>query len=210
MTGRAHILRRLRRLRRDEDGATMVEFAIVAPIFLLLAFGIIDFGRLAMTYVATQKATEQAVRQAVVRTPVCAGLPELNLRGTSTTNQRFGSSCQIEPGTCADAGEVSCTADASAVGSDIFTSIQALLPVNATPQNLEFTYAFDPNLGFLGGPYVPRVTVDLVDLDFDFVTPLGALIALAAGMQSDAGESFAFPSMSTSLPAEVLLDGGST
>ena len=207
---RMAIISNLRRMRRDESGATLVEFAMVTPIFLLLAFGIIDFGRLAMTYVTTQKATEQAVREAVVRTPVCAGLPELNVRGNTDEEVRFGASCQIHNGTCADPGTFICTAAAGGTGADIFAAIQPLLPVNATPANLQFTYAFDPNLGFLGGPYIPRVTVEIVDLDFEFVTPLGGLAALAAGTTSDVGASFSFPSMSTSLPAEVLLDGGTT
>lgn len=207
---RAGIISRLRQFRRDEDGATLVEFAIVTPILLLLAFGIIDFGRLAMTYVTTQKATEQAVREAVVRTPVCAGLPDLNSRGTAEGDIRFGASCQIETGACADPGPIACTASASDTGTEIFASIQPLLPVNAGLENLQFTYAFDPRLGFLGGPYVPRVTVDIVNLEFEFVTPLGALATLATGSENDIGASFQFPSMSTSLPAEVLLDGGAS
>ena len=205
------IISRYARFRRDESGATLVEFAMVVPIFLLLAFGIIDFGRLGMTYVMTQKATEQAVREAVVRTPVCAGLPETNLRGNSDGTIRYGASCQIASDACANPGTFVCTADAGQTGTDIFTRIQPLLPTNATAANLQFTYAFDPNLGFLGGPYVPRVTVDIVDLEFEFVTPLGGLAKVVTGEVNDSiGASFQFPSMSTSLPAEVLLDGGTT
>jgi Flp pilus assembly pilin Flp len=36
---------RLRRLMGDEEGAAVVEFALVMPILALIIFGIIDFGR---------------------------------------------------------------------------------------------------------------------------------------------------------------------
>jgi Flp pilus assembly protein TadG len=35
----------LERLRNDESGAALVEFALVAPLLLLLLFGMIDFGK---------------------------------------------------------------------------------------------------------------------------------------------------------------------
>ena len=79
MTLRGHIIR----FRRDEGGAALVEMGIIMPLFLLLAFGLIDFGRLGFAYVMAQKATEQAVRAAVVRTPACAGVPAATTRSTS-------------------------------------------------------------------------------------------------------------------------------
>lgn len=209
------IISALRAFRRREDGATLVEFALVVPLFLLLAFGLLDFGRLGFSYVMAQKATERAVREVVVRTPVCTGLPEFNTRGGTSTaldEIRYGASCQSNSLLCADPGTVTCTAaDGSATGSEIFVQIQTLLPTNALPQNLHFTYAFDENLGFLGGPYTPLVTVELRDLDFEFVTPIGALAnLLSANDSGEIGQSFGFPSMSTSLPGEVLLDGGTS
>lgn len=34
----------LSRLRRDEDGVTIIEFALIAPVFLLMLIGLFDFG----------------------------------------------------------------------------------------------------------------------------------------------------------------------
>lgn len=200
---------------RSEQGATLVEFALVVPLFLMLAFGVIDFGRLGFSYVMAQKATERAVREAVVRSPVCAGLPQTNARGATSellSTYRFGTSCQSDPQLCNDPGTFMCTAaEGSATGTEIFAQIEALLPTNATPANLQFTYAFDSNLGFLGGPYTPLVTVELRDLDFEFVTPIGALAnLLMVDPSAQIGQSFGFPSMSNSLPGEALIDGGST
>jgi Flp pilus assembly pilin Flp len=43
MTGRVQrAIRALRRLRRDERGATIVEFAVIFPVFILAMFGIIE------------------------------------------------------------------------------------------------------------------------------------------------------------------------
>lgn len=206
MTARA-LISRLARFRRDEDGASLTEFGLVVPLFLLLAFGLIDFGRLGFSYVMAQKATERAVREAVVRTPVCTGVPEVNTRGPQVSSS-FGGDCRSGNGICLDPGTVSCTAADGTTGTEIFAKIQPLLPTGATPQNLRFTYAFDPNLGFLGGPYIPVVTVEIDNLDFEFVTPIGALATLVQGNpERDVGASFRFPTMSTSLPGEVLLDG---
>ena len=46
--------------RRRSRGQAMVEFALVAPLFFLLVFAIIDFGR----YVYTTNGLEQAAREA--------------------------------------------------------------------------------------------------------------------------------------------------
>ena len=43
-------------------GQTMVEFALALPVFLLLVFGVIEFGRLLMTYSAVFSAAREAAR----------------------------------------------------------------------------------------------------------------------------------------------------
>ena len=43
----------------------MVEFAIVAPLLLLLIFGIVDFGRVIYVYITLNQAVNEAVRVAV-------------------------------------------------------------------------------------------------------------------------------------------------
>jgi len=46
-------------------GQSMVEFAMVAPLFFLLVFGIIDFGRVFFVQITLQNAMRQAGRFAV-------------------------------------------------------------------------------------------------------------------------------------------------
>ncbi|WP_375279733.1 TadE/TadG family type IV pilus assembly protein [Pseudooctadecabacter sp.] len=205
---------RFRRFRRDEDGATLVEFGLVAAFFLFLAFGLIDFGRLGFSYVMAQKATERAVRLAVVQAPICLGVPVINQRNplsSANTALTVGMSCSADPTLCQTETTVSCSADHTQTGLEIYNQIRTLLPTNATAANLRFSYAFDPDLGFLGGPYTPVVTAELEELNFEFVTPIGALATvIGANSSTTIGEEFAFPSMSNSLPAEALFDGESS
>lgn len=45
-----------------ERGATLVEFAVIFPLLLLLLFAVIDFGRLAITYISVSTASREAAR----------------------------------------------------------------------------------------------------------------------------------------------------
>jgi Flp pilus assembly protein TadG len=57
----------LRASRRNERGAALVEFAIVASIFLTVLFGILEFGRLFWTHNALKDAVRRGARYAIVR-----------------------------------------------------------------------------------------------------------------------------------------------
>jgi len=53
--------------RKTQRGLAALEFAIVAPIFYLLLFVILDGGRMIMAYNSVAHVARQAVRYAVVR-----------------------------------------------------------------------------------------------------------------------------------------------
>jgi Flp pilus assembly protein TadG len=61
-------LRHLRKKcwRRDEEGATAVEFAIVAVLFLTISFAIIELGRMFWIWNSMEYAMERAVRYTLV------------------------------------------------------------------------------------------------------------------------------------------------
>lgn len=201
----------LLRLLRDDSGTTLVELAIVLPVFLLLFFGLIDFGRMGAEYVMTNKATQLAARLAAVRPAACAGVPDVNVRGTltGTVLPRFGTNCTAVANLCANPGTITCSGNLSnPTVAEIWAATSALMPTTATPANLRFHYAYDSKLGFLGGPYVPVVTVEIQNLNFQFATPLSGLAALAgAGGAPTPGATLPFPAMSVSLPAEDLNQG---
>ena len=219
MTGRRTISALAARFRRAEDGATLVEFGLALALLLLIFFGLIDFGRLAFHYVAAEKAVQTAARIAAVRPPACTGVPEINTRGpvpSGTLPSPYGTFCSA--GVCADPGVVSCAATAGdPTSEEVWAAMNAGLPNDATMANIQFRYAFDQALGFLGGPYVPVVTVELQDVEFTFVTPLGQLAALAIGganattdaLAGGADQRIDFPALSATVPGEDLALGSS-
>lgn len=197
------------RFRRDDSGSVLVEFALVFPIFLILLLAVIDFGQIYLRWILAEKATHIAARLAVVRPPVCTGVPTFNDRSPGLPKDLpFGTSCAATPGLCADPGTVTCTG-ATGVGNtftDIIDAVGALLPAATEPANIQLTYSF-ADLGFLGGPYVPLVSVELVgNIEVPFITPLGPLLQAFYG--GDGLDDPAMPSMRATLPAEDLSEGG--
>ncbi len=55
--------------RRKRRGAAVVEFAIVAPLFFLLIFGMIEFGRVIMVQQIITNASREGARVAVLDPP---------------------------------------------------------------------------------------------------------------------------------------------
>jgi Flp pilus assembly protein TadG len=68
MRGAATPFRRLRQLGRERDGAAIIEFAIVAPVFLLLLLGIFDIGQMAFGKAILNGAVEKAARSSTLET----------------------------------------------------------------------------------------------------------------------------------------------
>lgn len=201
-----------RRFRRDETGATLVEFALGITLFLLIFLGMIDFGRMAFHYVTTERAMHVAARVAAVRPAACIGVPDLYERGTGLINgepAEFGTTCDAAADICLNPGTVTCSGNnLDPTALEVWSIVEGTMPNDATIENLSFTYSFDNNLGFLGGPYIPVTTVEIQNLTFDFVSPLGALVGLAMNTSpTPLGASVTFPSMSVSMPGEDLAHG---
>ncbi len=56
-----------------DEGQALVEFALVAVVFLTVIFGVIDFGRLFESWVTVQHAAREGARYAVTGSIVCDG-----------------------------------------------------------------------------------------------------------------------------------------
>ena len=167
--------RRLIRFARAEDGAAMVEFAIVAPVFFFFFFATIDFGLFTSSNLMAEKAVQIAARTAAMRPAACAGVPARHGVGT-LTGQSFGTNCRNAANTCAAVAQVSCAGSAAnATAAEIWARIAGTLPGGTAISDLTFTYTQDPALGYLGGPYTPMVTVDLRLSASPTLIPLGAI-----------------------------------
>jgi Flp pilus assembly protein TadG len=62
-----------KRFNQNERGAALVEFTIVATVFLSVMFGVIEFGRLFWTHNALRDAARRGVRYASLRDNDTAG-----------------------------------------------------------------------------------------------------------------------------------------
>ena len=56
---------RRRNGRRDQRGATLVEFAFVLPVFILFLFAIIDFGWLFTQFLGVKQSAREGARLAI-------------------------------------------------------------------------------------------------------------------------------------------------
>lgn len=79
--------RHLKRKCRKEDGQSMVEFALILPIFLLILCGIIDFGWLFYNQLSLNNACREGARYAVVNTADNADTQAIinHIENTTTT-----------------------------------------------------------------------------------------------------------------------------
>ena len=73
-------------INKRNRGQGLVEFALILPIFLLLLFGMVEFGRAYMTKNILTGAAREAARQAVVQTDNVASLNVATSRATEVLN----------------------------------------------------------------------------------------------------------------------------
>ncbi len=78
------------RSRRDQRSQAMTEFALVAPVLLLLTFGIIDFGRALYFYVIADAAAQDGARVAA-RTLATQQLPTQQLPSNAAVQNAISS-----------------------------------------------------------------------------------------------------------------------
>jgi hypothetical protein len=84
----------IRRVIRGERAQSLVEFAFVVPMLLILVFGIIDFGLGLRAYISVSSATREGARYAAVGNPAgtftSGGSGDCN---GSTTTTVIGKTC---------------------------------------------------------------------------------------------------------------------
>ncbi|MEQ8665983.1 MAG: pilus assembly protein [Rhodospirillales bacterium] len=100
---------------RSLRGATAVEFALVAPIFLIMVLGCIDVSRALWIKATMQHAVEQTARYAVVNT------------GASTSDLETFATAEIAAAGFSDAG-VTFTASTDTTGGVQFVTVSASYP----------------------------------------------------------------------------------
>jgi len=182
-----------RRLIRDERGISCVEFVIVATVFFMMIFGIIDFSRAMWEWNAAAKATQFGVRHAVVSDIVSIDYKDFSAlsvglnAGDGVPIKDSGGNDIIAPIFCSDndpgaglaigcgtslGGLAAAKADAVAFLAIVTMMQRHYDRIEAHNVVIEYRHI---GLGFAGNPVGPDVdplvTVKLRDMEFDFVTP---------------------------------------
>jgi Flp pilus assembly pilin Flp len=167
----------LARLRRDERGATAVEFALVFGLLILLTLGSVEVGLMMWQWNSAEKATQAGARYAAVHDLVAPGLRDV---GSEPTSGDYGDWCTDRETGAVNAdcffATVTCTAGSCSGGygyddaafTAIFTTMRSLFP-QIERANVEIQYGFS-GLGFIGRPggQPMMVTVRLRSMTYDF------------------------------------------
>jgi Flp pilus assembly protein TadG len=162
------ISRRLTRLRQEERGQSMVEFAIVLPVLLLFILGIIYFGRFEdYANQGTQLAEEGARQAAVNFNPPGSGTLDAYILSQAQPELQAGSSDVTTP---AKAFVYYPTGSSNAVGNTVRACVT-------------FTMSFSPLLKIAGPVTVTQTaTMRIEQLQTSAAwTPDTASTAAAAG-----------------------------
>jgi Flp pilus assembly protein TadG len=89
MTKLKYQIARGRRFAKDEDGSPAVEFALVAPILLLMVFGIVQFGFAFFTYNEMMNGAREGARRMAVGATEEQAIAKSNAAMTLDRNYAF-------------------------------------------------------------------------------------------------------------------------
>lgn len=125
---RAMVAGRFRRLKRQDDGAQAVEFALLTPVLLVLITGIIAFGMILWALIAAYHGAREGARLAAVGVDDCAAwVTEVKGRATSVDIL----SLQLDYPSGTDAGDplvVTMDIDADNSSAGFLAAATALIP----------------------------------------------------------------------------------
>jgi Flp pilus assembly protein TadG len=120
----------MRTHRRTTDGAAVVEFALVSPLFIILVFGVISFGIVFAQNLALDNGARGAARSAVVENRTCGQIKTtakdtastIAMQGTNVTvSIKRGQSAATATNACANDSVKPCAG--SAPGDSIYVRL---------------------------------------------------------------------------------------
>lgn len=173
----------MRRLPRNDSGATTVEFGLILGVLLLVSVAILEFTLVIFDYSRAAEAARAAARVAVI-SPAIGNLNNLDTGDVICTSVGGTPSCT------GGAVEVAASFDA------IVATMRAILPMIAA-ENVEVSYRFSGIGQFGAGGIKPNVTIRLTNLQrpFMFLDALlgsGASITLPDFSTTHIGNSYRF------------------
>lgn len=153
---------------KNQRGAALVEFALVAGVFLTVLFSIVEFGRLLWTHNALTDATRRGARYATLRNDDAAGIlavQKMVVYGDPNAN----------PGTATPVVSGLTTGDV-AVSYANYNGIQLSAKATVSITNYQFRFAVPMIGGTLTMPSyrtaLPGESAGMVPCDIPTSTPL--------------------------------------
>ncbi len=215
----------MNRFWRNSEGATLLEFTVVFPVFMLIVFGTVDVTLMLFDWAIASKAAYMGARAAVVSAPVPTGITWTYSTVATQAGARCTNSADGTNNSTANCPAVStvCTPSAGTGGActggytfsnanftPILARMQAVFPA-MTRQNVQITYQ-TAGLGYVGRPggLPMNVTVSIRCMSHEFFF-LGALMGwafppLPNGCPTPlATNGWALPTFSTTLTGEDLV-----
>ncbi len=154
------------RLVREEDGAFIIEFAIVFPALIILSVGLLEFSLLAYDFQRASESTRRAVRFAIIGNDIA-----------NTANLLDDAIIRCD----SEGGVVSCTGGSPHEFADerfqtMLDSMQVAYPL-ILEEHLRITYE-STTVGDAGeaGGIIPLVTIEVRNLKHEFM--LGPIVGL--------------------------------
>ena len=198
----------IKRFIKDEGASGTVEFVAISGFFLVLAFIVMEIALATFWWQTAEVAAQIGARYAVVWDPAVTStsLPTTNVLNGSGS---YGQSCSISAGStndpCVQFSAVSCARGSG--GSCNSTAFKAVVAKMQTvfgavqASNVTITYSY-AGLGFVGGPIVPAVTVQVSGVPF--VSGFADLLAAFFGTSA----LTTVPTMSATFTGEDLSSAG--
>ncbi len=121
----------LNRSKTPRRGATVVEFAVIAPVFLLMVFSIIEVSRAVMLQQALTDAARAAARKAALASTSNVSAAESSARNylrqamTSSFNMSL---CQVNISPGSDLGDLAVGSDVTATVSVNYNDVSWVVP----------------------------------------------------------------------------------
>ena len=120
--------------RRSETGAAAVEFALVAPLFILLVFGVVSFGIVFAQNLALGNGAREAARSGVVENRTCG---QIRTSATDAANSIAMQGADVT--VSIKRGQSSATAVNAFSGGDAVTPCTGSAPGDSIYVRLDFT-----------------------------------------------------------------------
>lgn len=187
----------------DEHAVTTVEFVAIFPFFIIIVWFVLEVALALFWWQSVAEAAQLGARLAVVWDPAVTGLPATNsgknansINGTSCSSNCSGYYSSVSLTGSACTSNTICARMASFFGVVSQGTVTITYASCSAPSSGSCSTT---DLGFVGGPIVPYVTVTISDVPFDFI---GVSILPNVGC-TDGGNRVVCP-MSVTLTGEDL------